>query len=151
MATISANAATAYTPSVSPTNPNSSLASQDFLDLLITQLQNQDPLDPMKNNELLGQVTQIGTLQSQQELSTSLKEMVLQNQISSASGMIGKLVAGTDSSGEVLSGVVASIKVVDNDVTLQLDNGHELSLDHVTGVTTVANYVGGGSTSQTSS
>lgn len=124
-----------YQASTAPTNPNSNLKSEDFINLLITQLQNQDPLEPMKNEQILTQVTQIGTLQSQTELSSSIKEMVLQNQVSAASGMIGKLVAGVDDQGSVMAGVVTSVKVVDKNVVLQLDNGQEIELARVTGVT----------------
>ncbi len=117
------------------TNPNGQLKSEDFINLLITQLQNQDPLEPMKNESLLQQVSQIGSLQSQTTLTNSISEMVLQNQISAASGMIGKFVVGADGNGAELKGVVTSIKVVDKSVTLELDSGKQLELSRVTGVT----------------
>lgn len=115
-------------------NPKSNLTSADFVNLLVTQLQNQDPTQPMTNAEMLQQVTQIGTLQSQETLSTSLDTMTLQNQISSASSMIGKSVTGTDADGNAITGTVASIKVVDKNVTLHLTSGSDLSLSNVTGV-----------------
>lgn len=135
MATSAAgNLSSVYQPSVAPTNKKADLTSSDFINLMITQLKNQDPTKPVTNSELLGQVTQIGTLQSQQSLTSNIQEMVLQNQVSAASGMIGKKVAGLDASGGVIDGVVTSVKVSNKKVTLSLDNGKELSLDKVTDV-----------------
>src|ERR1700743_2414516 len=102
MATASAidpSAAAAYTPGTPPANPLGNLQSSDFINLLVTQLQNQDPLQPMSNSDLLQQVSEIGSLQSQTSLNSTLQDMSLQNQISSASSMIGKGVIGNDNSG----------------------------------------------------
>lgn len=123
-----------YQPSTPPSNPKSQLKSEDFINLLITQLQNQDPLQPMKNNELLQQVSQIGQLQSQTSLTSSLEQMTLQNQISGASGMIGHVVAGKDERGGDVVGIVTSVRVVDKEVTLELDDGTTLPLSRVTDV-----------------
>jgi len=68
------------------------LKTEDFIKMMITQLQNQDPMEPAKNQELLAQMSQIGQLQSATTLQESLKGMVLQNQIGSASSLIGKTV-----------------------------------------------------------
>lgn len=116
------------------TNKMNNLDASDFVNLMITQLKNQDPTKPMTNQELLAQVTQIGTLQSQNQLQESLGDMTLQNQITSAAGMIGKKVTGLDANNEQLDGVVTSIKVVDKAVTLELDDGSTLALSRVTGV-----------------
>jgi flagellar basal-body rod modification protein FlgD len=123
--------ASAYTPSTAPVNPKGQLKSDDFIKLLITQLQNQDPTQPMKNEELLQQVSQIGSLQSQQQLTSSLQDMVMQNQLAAASGMIGKSVQGLDDYGDTIGGVVTSVKVVDKKVTLELDSGKNLQMSRV--------------------
>src|SRR3712207_9030077 len=66
------------------------LKTEDFIKMMITQLQNQDPMEPAKNQELLAQMSQIGQLQSATTLQESLKGMVTQNQIGSAAALIGK-------------------------------------------------------------
>ena len=63
---------------------NFELKTEDFIKMMITQLQNQDPMEPAKNQELLAQMSQIGQLQSATTLQESLKGMVTQNQIGSA-------------------------------------------------------------------
>ena len=122
------------TPSATNQMPkkNFALQTEDFIKMMITQLQNQDPLEPAKNQELLAQMSQIGQLQSATSLQESLKGMVLQNQIGSASSLIGKTVQGLDSQDDPVTGVVNSVKVADDGVSLELDNGKSLMLSRVT-------------------
>ena len=108
------------------------LKTEDFIKMMITQLQNQDPLEPAKNQELLAQMSQIGQLQSSTSLQESLKGMVLQNQIGSASSLIGKTVQGLDGDDDPITGLVNSVKVGADGVSLELDNGKSLMLSRVT-------------------
>src|SRR3954467_15599665 len=110
------------------------LKTEDFIKMMITQLQNQDPLQPAKNEELLAQMSQIGQLESSTQLTDGIKSMVLQNNIGSASNMIGKMVQGLDPKGEPISGLVNSVRVEDNNVSLELDNGKTLAMSGVTGI-----------------
>src|SRR6476619_3249643 len=109
-------------------NKSLGLKSEDFIKMMITQLQNQDPLQPTKNEELLAQMSQIGQLQASTDLQSSLKTVTLQNSLGSAGNLIGKMVTGQDSNGKPRSGLVNSVKVVDGAVSLELDNGQTVSL-----------------------
>ena len=60
------------------------LQTADFIKMMLTQLQNQDPLEPAKNQELLAQMSQIGQLQTATQLQDTLKGLTLQNQLGSA-------------------------------------------------------------------
>ncbi len=119
--------------SASTTAPNAytSLQPSDFIQLMITQLQNQDPTQPTSNEEILQQVSQIGQLQSSDTLQTDLQAMTLQNSISSAGNLIGKSVVGVDSTGAKSSGLVNSVQVQNGDVYLQLDSGKQMLLSNV--------------------
>ena len=108
------------------------LKTEDFIQMMITQLQNQDPMEPAKNEALLAQMSQIGQLESAQSLQDSLKSMVLQNQIGSSATLIGKEVKGIGAGDDEISGVVSSVKVTAEGVNLELDNGYTLPLDRVT-------------------
>jgi flagellar basal-body rod modification protein FlgD len=118
----------------SKANGGFDLKSEDFIKMMITQLQNQDPLEPAKNEELLAQMSQIGQLQSTTQLQESLKGLVLQNQIGSAGQLIGKTVEGMDDRNEKVKGIVNSVRVADEQVYLELDNGKALSLGRVTNI-----------------
>jgi flagellar basal-body rod modification protein FlgD len=108
------------------------LKTEDFIKMMVTQLQNQDPLEPTKNQELLAQMSQIGQLQSTDQLQQSLQGLVLQNQIGAAGNLIGKTVQGLDDNDESVEGLVNSVRVQQDDVYLELDNGKTLQLAKVT-------------------
>lgn len=80
---------------------SSTEASQDrFLKLLVTQLQNQDPLNPMDNSQMTSQMAQISTVTGIEKLNTTLSSMidsVASSQSVQSAAMIGKnvLVAGS--------------------------------------------------------
>lgn len=129
----------------SSTKTKKSLAPEDFIQMMLTQLQNQDPTEPTKSQDLLAQMSQIGTLQSSTDLQSSLKKMTLQNSLSNAAAMIGKTVTGKDANGEDLDGIVTSVKVVDGDLSLQLDSGKSMTMGNVLSVTPTNNTATAGS------
>lgn len=108
------------------------LKPEDFIKMMITQLQNQDPMEPAKNEQLLAQMSQIGQLESSTKLQDSLEQMVLQNNLGSAGNLIGKTVVGMGDSGEELAGTVTSVRVEGKSVRLELDNGTSVRMDRVT-------------------
>lgn len=111
------------------------LKSEDFIKMMLTQLQNQDPLEPAKNEQLLTQMSQIGQLQASTQLQSSLKDLVLQNNLSSAGSMIGKLVEGVDEVGDQLTGLVTSVRVENGQIFLEMDNGKRMPM---TGIRNIA-------------
>ena len=77
----------------------------------------------------------IFNIESQVSLQEQLETMVMQNSISQASGMIGKVVEGLDLGNDRISGVVTSVRVVDGEAELELDSGKTLPIDRVTAIT----------------
>lgn len=111
------------------------LDAEAFMKLLVAQLQNQDPTNPTSNEDMLAQISQMRSLQSNVELTDTLKNMGTGQQLSSAAGMIGKLIAATNDDGEAVTGLVESVIVSDGTAYLQVgDQGIKLSQ-----VTEVAN------------
>lgn len=123
---------------VSTTPPNTLKSSKkdvtadDFIQMMITQLQNQDPLQPTSNQDLMAQMSQIGQLQSNSQLQDTLKGLAIQNQIGAGANLIGKAVEGVDADQDAVEGTVTSIRVENSQVLLQLHNGKELPLGNVT-------------------
>jgi flagellar basal-body rod modification protein FlgD len=68
-------------PSQYTTVGDSSLDSEDFMNLLITQLQNQDPLEPMDTYEMASQMAQFSNMEAIQEMAGSM-EKLLEYQVS---------------------------------------------------------------------
>jgi len=74
-------------------NPNSTLDKDDFLQLLITQLQYQDPTQPTDTEEILNQTSQLASLEAQQNTNKALEELTAsfkQSKDFSAVSAIGK-------------------------------------------------------------
>jgi flagellar basal-body rod modification protein FlgD len=65
------------------------LDSMDFMTLLITQIQNQDPLSPMDNQEFIGQLTQFTSLQEMQDMGASLEDNLVLTQSLNNTMMLG--------------------------------------------------------------
>ena len=98
----------------------SALDADMFLQLLMTELQSQDPLEPMSNSEICQQLSQIWELQSNMELADTLQSITLGQNIAAANGMIGRLIVGlTDEAGEI-AGYVDSVSVVDGQAKLNV-------------------------------
>ena len=60
----------------------SEVSLDSFMELLITELQSQDPLDPMNNQEILNQMSQIREIESNQHLSDTLESVMLGQTVS---------------------------------------------------------------------
>ena len=76
------------------------LGQSDFLTLMITQFQNQDPFEPMDNGEFLGQLAQFSTVNGIESLNdsfTGLSGSMQDNQALQAAGLVGhRVLAVTD-------------------------------------------------------
>lgn len=69
------------------------LGQSDFLKLMTTQLENQDPMEPMENGEFIGQMAQFSTVTGIEELSKSFEQLAQsmgQNQTLQAASLVGK-------------------------------------------------------------
>jgi len=80
-------------PQPSDATPKDELGQDAFLELMTTQLQNQDPFQPMENGEFLGQMAQFGTVSGISELQKSFDSMagsLTSNRALQASVMVGR-------------------------------------------------------------
>ncbi|MHC8383769.1 flagellar hook assembly protein FlgD [Pseudomonas sp. LB3P14] len=101
------------TTSESTTSASDELQDQ-FLTLLTTQLQNQDPTDPMDNSEMVTQLAQISTISSIEDVSTTLEGISSQISASEtlqASALVGNGVLVDGSTIQVASGVATTFGV----------------------------------------
>jgi len=148
----SASTATATSATSGTTTAANSLTANDFIQFLVTELQNQDPLNPTDSNDMLSQMSEIGQLESSTSLQSSLTGMVQQNQVSAASSMLGKEVQGTDQNSNPVQGIVSAVNVTTKGVNLSLTSGSTVSLANVTSITnapTATASSGSGSTTGT--
>ena len=101
----SATGADAFSSAASKT-----LSEQDFLNLLVTQMTSQDPMNPMTNQDMLSQMVQFSTLQGNTAMQSTLAGMQSGQAFSEANSMIGKQVnLLLDSKGNTTQGVVSGV------------------------------------------
>jgi flagellar basal-body rod modification protein FlgD len=77
------------------TNKNNRVSQEQFLDLMVAQLRNQDPFKPLESGEFLGQIAQFSTVTGIQDLQASFKELagsMYSNQALQASTLVGRTV-----------------------------------------------------------
>lgn len=118
--------------------PNPQLDKDGFLKILMTQLQHQDPSDPMNSQEMIAQMTQLSSLEQIMNMSKSI-EMLVESQLISPviqySHMIGKVVSfektGEDGIKELVTGQVVAVTQEDGWAILELDNGDKVYADAI--------------------
>lgn len=110
-----------------------SVSQDQFLQLLIAQLQNQDPLNPVSNDQFIQQVTSLNTLSGIQSLNANFSEMLKLQQITQGADLIGKKVTYLQAgSATPQTGTVSSLKVNDGKVNLLIGTT-SITLDQITG------------------
>lgn len=138
--------ATASTPTSASSRTTdrgtSSLSSDDFFKLLVTELQQQDPLAPAKTGDMINQVAQIRSIELSKNLNDTLQSLNSANQTAGVSSLLGKLVAAKtlDSDGNVqeVTGVVTAVRfAADGTAVLELDTGRTVAAKDVTRITNV--------------
>lgn len=117
----------AYTSKVEERKPKQGLDQEDFMKLLVAQMQNQDPLNPMNDQEMIAQMAQFSLLEQMEALNKSfLSTQALQ--------MIGKSVYAEvpQANGEILpvTGQVDRVSLRDGKVILGVGD-YEISMEDV--------------------
>ncbi len=89
-----------------PAGRGQNLGKQDFLKLLLAQLQNQDPMKPMDDTQTIAQMAQFSALEAMQNVSAAVNRNSNQALVSQAGSLVGKQVFATLSDGSTVHGTV---------------------------------------------
>lgn len=114
--------------------PQQAMDSKMFMDLLVKQLQNQDPSSPMDTNAMIGQTTQLAMMeQITNNTTTGNENFSLQMRISAAN-LVGKQVSYTDAtSGATVKGTATAVSFAGSVPTVTV-GGKDIDLDSISGV-----------------
>ncbi len=123
------------------TSPNNSSAASaindvdldDFLKLMIAELQNQDPLNPLENDQLLAQISQIREVGATEKLTSTLDAVLLGQNITSATNLIGAEIEALSDDKQRVTGLVNRITISNGQPKLHLDEGSKVALSEEPG------------------
>lgn len=108
--------------------------TNQFLQLLIAQLKNQDPLSPMDSTSFISQLASLNTVQGIQSLNATFSQVLQLQQLTQGADLIGKTVQYTPSGGgDAQSGTVSSVSVQNGNFVLQVGDT-QVGLSQVTSV-----------------
>lgn len=95
------------------TDPNSlsGANANTFLQLLVAQLQYQDPDNPTDPTTMMSETASFEEVSQLDSMQTSLTSMAAASQVSMAASMLGQTVSGTDANGNAVTGVVSSVNL----------------------------------------
>ncbi len=96
----------------------SDMGMDSFIQLMITELQNQDPLNPMDNAQMLEQIGQIREIASNDKLSETLENLMLGQGITMASGLMGREVSALSDDTKRIQGIVDRVLIEDGEAKL---------------------------------
>lgn len=126
---------------------NSMLGKDAFLKLLITQLQNQDPTNPMDDREFIAQMAQFSSLEQMQNMTKAMESLLLsqqQSQLMNYTTFIGKdvkwheLTEEKDTEGNFVvkegNGIIQSVQFKDGEAIFTLADGKTISAGNISGV-----------------
>lgn len=111
------------------------LGENDFLQLLTTQLQNQDPLQPMSDTEFIAQMATFSQLSAQDTLNTDFSDYSQTNETTTAQSYIGQTVtvSGAAEGVQGATGTVTGVTVSNGAPQLTID-GANYALSDVTAI-----------------
>ena len=116
------------------TGSGSDLGKDDFLKMLVAQLQHQDPMNPMNDMEFIGQMASFSSLEQINNLAAANERMADAMGSNTAIGLIGRTVSWTDENDVVHTGVVEKVTTAGGKPLLTVSGVDGVELSTITQV-----------------
>ena len=113
-----AAASTRATGSTNVSNPDATLSKDGFLKLFVAQLQHQDPMNPMQDQDFMGQMASFSTLEQVTNLAKANEAIATSSALSQSVGLIGRTVTWTAADKTTQTGVVEKVNQTGGKPTL---------------------------------
>ncbi|BCJ85265.1 flagellar hook capping FlgD N-terminal domain-containing protein [Effusibacillus dendaii] len=101
---------------------NKTLGKDDFLKLLMTQLQYQDPLQPTDNEQFIAQMAQFSSLEQMTNMTSGLEKLQSVMTMGVAAQLLGTTVTYKSADGSNVQGVVSGSQMKDGTMQVQVGN-----------------------------
>jgi flagellar basal-body rod modification protein FlgD len=106
--------------STTPVNPSTALDENTFLQLMMVQLKNQDPLNPSDPTQYLSQLAQLTSVEQQTNMAKSSAQSLQEQNSTAAIALLGHTVSYTDATGAAGSGLVQKVQFTSSGPTLTI-------------------------------
>jgi flagellar basal-body rod modification protein FlgD len=126
--------ATTSSSQTTPTNPNGTLGDDEFLQLMVTQLKDQDPLNPTDPSSYLSELAQFTSLEQETNTATSTSQLASSNQTTEALSLLGQAVTYLASDGTTETGTVSSVDLSGSSPTLTIGGATGITTSQVQSV-----------------
>lgn len=108
---LTSNSSSGSSSSTNKVHDLKDLDINQFLQLMVTELTNQDPLNPMDNTQLVQQMGELRSIAASDQLTNTLQAVQTQQSLTTASSLIGKTVTALSDDNGDITGVVQSVSV----------------------------------------
>jgi flagellar basal-body rod modification protein FlgD len=122
---VSSVTSAAYSQNTSASEKTSTVSYDNFLKLLMTQMKNQDPTDPMKSTEYMAQLATFSQVEQSVKSNEKLDALLSSFALSQADSVIGRTISSADGT---ISGKVDSVMIASDGAVAQLSNGSRILL-----------------------
>jgi flagellar basal-body rod modification protein FlgD len=121
------------TSAASTDTKEATLNYDSFLKLLVAQMKNQDPTDPMDAGEQMSQLASFSSVEQAIKTNKHLESLIQETSMSQATSLIGKHISSADGA---TKGIVKAVEINSDGLNAILENGKEVLV--TTGVTVSA-------------
>ncbi len=121
-ATSNSTSSSAASTAAAATN---SLSYNDFLTMLLAEMKNQDPTQPMDPSQMVSQLATVSEVGQAVQTNTNLASLLTATSLTQAEQLVGQTITSSDGS---TSGQVASVSVTSTGAVATLTNGSTVSL-----------------------
>lgn len=112
-------------------NPSNNLGENDFLKLMMDQLQNQDPLNPSDPTQYMSELASFSSLEQETQIAGSTSSAATQQATTSALGLLGHTVSYQDSNGVTQSGTVSKVDFTSSGPSLTVGAASGIALGSI--------------------
>ena len=109
-------------------SPPATVDYNQFLQLLIAQMKNQDPTSPTDMSQYMSQFAQLSAVEQAMQTNAKLDTLLSSSALAQAESLVGRTAAFTSSDGEDVKGKIMSVRIIQGGAVATLDNGVEVQL-----------------------
>ena len=96
---------------------------QSFLKLLVAQMKNQDPTNPMDSTQYVAQLAAFSNVEQSVQMNSKLEQILQSSALAQADALLGRSITSADGT---VTGKVEEVRVISNGLVAVLENGGEV-------------------------